>query len=81
MTFSKQPLVWLNVLALALSLGASFGFSLSPDRTAAVMALAQAVATAVGWTQVTPVATAQRQIRAVARRKAAPSAGKPPTGK
>lgn len=79
MTFSKQPLVYLNLVGLIIGLAASFGFHLTAEQTAAVMAVLQAAAVAAGWTQVTPVATARRQIRAVARRKAAPSAGKPPT--
>lgn len=78
MTFSKQPLVYLNLIGLAVAFAASFGFALTKEQTVAVMAFLQAAATAFGWTQVTPVATARRQVRAVARRKAAPSAGKPP---
>lgn len=54
--FSRQPLIWLNVIALALELAAAFGFQLDEAQTVALMALLHAVATAVGWTQVTPVA-------------------------
>lgn len=70
MKFSRQPLIWLNLVGLLLALAASFGFSLTKEQTAAVMAVLQALAVAVGWTQVTPVATARQQVRSARAKKA-----------
>ena len=54
MVFGREPVMWLAVIQAALAGLIAFGFDLTADQTAGVMALAAAVLGFVARAQVTP---------------------------
>ncbi len=53
--FSENPAVWISVITAGLTLAASFGLHLTPERTGALAAFLTVLGGAVTRSQVTPV--------------------------
>lgn len=64
MVFGREPVMWLAVVQAALAALIAFGFDLSADQTAGVMALSAAVLGFIARAQVTPTSDPKLPVSA-----------------